>query len=300
MLLLGFLLVVSAGVILAVGLSGPSQSSGVARSLEILNHRPTAGMVARRELAVRDRFVDPVFGAARRLAERLSSTGTSDRLARLLDKAGNPVPWTVERVMGAKGATLLLGAVFGLVIFGLGTGPVVASLLLGGACFFLPDLLVYNAGLRRQDKLLRGLAEALDMLTVCVEAGLGFDAAILQVARNVTGPISGEFARALAEIQIGKSRADAFAGLGERTSAPEVKNFVTALVQADRMGLPVAAVLRGQAAEMRVVRRQRAEEQAQKVSVKILFPLLLCIFPAIFVVVIGPGVIRLVDTFSRL
>ena len=139
----------------------------------------------------------------------------------------------------------------------------------------------------------RGLADALDMLTVCVEAGQGFDAAILQVARTVTGPIGGEFARVLSEIQIGKSRADAFASLGERTTAPEVKTFVSALVQADRMGLPIAAVLREQTKEMRIARRQRAEEQAQKVTVKILFPLLLCIFPALFIVIIGPGAIRI-------
>jgi tight adherence protein C len=138
------------------------------------------------------------------------------------------------------------------------------------------------------------------MLTVCVEAGLGFDAAILQVARSVDGPIAGEFARVLSEIQIGKSRGEAFSSLSERTSAPEVKNFVSALVQADRLGLPIATVLREQTKEMRVVRRQRAEEQAQKVTVKILFPLLLCIFPALFIVLIGPGAIRIVETFSKL
>jgi tight adherence protein C len=138
----------------------------------------------------------------------------------------------------------------------------------------------------------------LDMLTVCVEAGQGFDAAILQVARTVTGPIGGEFARVLSEIQIGKTRADAFASLGERTTAPELKNFVSTLVQADRLGLPVGSVLREQTKEMRIVRRQRAEEKAQKVTVKILFPLLLCIFPALFIVIIGPGAIQIVAAFS--
>ncbi len=109
------------------------------------------------------------------------------------------------------------------------------------------------------------------------------------------GPIAGEFARVLSEIQIGKTRGEAFASLGERTTAPEVKNFVSALVQADRLGLPIAAVLREQTKEMRIVRRQRAEEQAQKVTVKILFPLLLCIFPALFIVIIGPGAIQIID-----
>ena len=138
------------------------------------------------------------------------------------------------------------------------------------------------------------------MLTVCVEAGLGFDAAILQVARSVEGPIAGEFARLLSEIQIGKSRAEAFAALGERSSVPEIKTFVSALVQADRLGLPIAVVLREQTKEMRIARRQRAEEKAQKVTVKILFPLLLCIFPALFIVIIGPGVIRIIASLGAI
>jgi len=135
---------------------------------------------------------------------------------------------------------------------------------------------------------------------VCVEAGQGFDAAILQVARTVTGPIAGEFARVLSEMQIGKSRGEAFSSLGERTTAPELKNFVSTLVQADRLGLPIASVLREQTKEMRVVRRQRAEEQAQKVTVKILFPLLLCIFPALFIVIIGPGAIQILHAFAAM
>jgi tight adherence protein C len=138
------------------------------------------------------------------------------------------------------------------------------------------------------------------MLTVCDEAGQGFDAAILQVARTVPGPIGGELARVLSEIQIGKSRGEAFSALGERTTVTEVQNFVSTLVQADRLGLPVAVVLREQTKEMRIARRQRAEEKAQKVTVKILFPLLLCIFPAIFIVIIGPGIIQIIEAFSGL
>jgi tight adherence protein C len=167
------------------------------------------------------------------------------------------------------------------------------------AGFFLPDLLLYNLGLKRQEELRLGLADALDMLTVCVEAGQGFDSALLQVARSVDGPIAGEFARVLSEIQIGKSRGQAFSSLAERTTVPEARNFISALVQADRLGLPIANVLREQSHQMRLVRRQRAEEKAQKVPVKILFPMLLFIFPALFIVIIGPGAIRMIDTFSQ-
>jgi tight adherence protein C len=297
----GIVLVVVAVVVAVLAATvGSSQTTGVARSLELVNYQATRQSVAKNELAARDRLLDPLLNALRRMAQRLSPAGTGDRITQSLDKAGNPAAWSVERIMGLKGVGLVLGAVLGLLLFGFSLFGVLGAAALGAFGFFLPDLLVYNAGLRRQQELRRGLADALDMLTVCVEAGQGFDAAILQVARTVTGPIGGEFARVLSEIQIGKSRADAFASLGERTTAPEVKTFVSALVQADRMGLPVAAVLREQTKEMRIARRQRAEEQAQKVTVKILFPLLLCIFPALFIIIIGPAAIRIAEMFSQM
>ena len=194
----------------------------------------------------------------------------------------------VPRARPCSSASLL-----GLRYGGLTFKGVLFAVVGAAACFFLPDLLIYNLGLKRQEETSKSLADALDMLTVCVEAGQGFDAALLQVARNVDGPISGEFARVLSEIQIGKSRGEAFSAMGDRVTLPEVKNFITALVQADRLGLPIAGVLREQTAAMRLARRQKAEEKAQKVTVKILFPLMLCILPALFVVVIGPGALRL-------
>lgn len=170
------------------------------------------------------------------------------------------------------------------------------AVVLGAVGLFLPDLLLYNAALRRQEKTSKGLADTLDILTVCVEAGQGFDSALLRVAREGEGPMADEFARVLSEMQLGTSRADAFSALGDRVSLPEVKNFVSAIVQADRLGIPIAKVLREQTSAMRVARRQKGEEKAQKVTVKILFPLLLCIFPALFVVIIGPGIIRMMTS----
>lgn len=277
---------------------GSEQKTGLARSLELVNYRPTSQNVARHELSAADRLVDPVLQRMRRMAVALTPAGAADSMARNIDKAGNPQAWTVERVYGVKGALLLVGVGLGFLWGGASMRGLLAMAALGAVGFWLPDLLVYNAGLRRQEELRKGLADSLDMLTVCVEAGQGFDAAIQQVARSTDGPISGEFARVLSEIQIGRSRSDAFASLGERTTAPEVKNFVSALVQADRLGLPIAAVLREQTQNMRLIRRQRAEEKAQKVTVKILFPLLVCIFPALFIVIIGPGAIRMMEAFS--
>ncbi len=299
LLFLGLAIIVLAiSIVVIIGTGTTGGTSGVARSLELINYQPTTRSVAKNELAARDRLVAPVVEGMRRLGERLSPSGAGARLARSLDKAGNPAGWSIERIMAAKALAMVLAAFVAVVVLGFDVRGLLAAAIAGLVGFFLPDLLVYNAGAKRQQELTKGLAEALDMLTVCVEAGQGFDAAIMQVAKTVTGPIGGEFARVISEMQIGKSRGEAFAALGERVSTPEVKNFVSALVQADRMGLPIAAVLREQTKEMRVKRRQRAEEKAQQVTVKILFPLLLCIFPALFIVIIGPGAIRIMQAFS--
>jgi tight adherence protein C len=279
---------------------GSGATTGVARSLEMIEHSVSPQDVGRSELSASDRLIVPFFARMKRLALRLSPSGTDDRLTRLLDLAGNPGGLTVERLLGFKGAALLLGGFLGL-FYG---GGSLKGLLFGAlgaiAGFLLPDLWVMNTGTKRQDVLRRGLADALDMLTVCVEAGQGFDGALLHVARSVEGPVAGEFARVLAEIQIGKSRGAAFSSLGARTKVPEIRTFVTALVQADRLGLPIGSVLREQSVQMRLVRRQRAEEKAAKVPVKILFPMMLCIFPTLFIVIIGPGAIQMIGTFSKL
>ncbi|MDA8319946.1 MAG: type II secretion system F family protein [Actinomycetota bacterium] len=231
---------------------------------------------------------------SRALALRLSSSSVLPSLQRRLDVAGNPGAWTVDRMLAAKGLCMLVGLLLGG-LFGLHS-PVLAigyALIGGAGLFFLPDLLLYNHGIKRQARVLADLPDAIDLLTVCAEAGLGFDAALAQVARNTAGPLAEEFSRSLQEMQIGRSRADALRGMVARTSAPDLRIFVSAVVQAGELGIPVARVLREQAAEMRVKRRQRAEEQAQKVPVKIMFPLIVCIFPALLVAIIGPGIIQI-------
>jgi tight adherence protein C len=300
LLIIGIALVACALVTIVIAASaGAGEATGVARSLDLIERQVDRREVGKAELPAMERLVAPLLGQTRALAMRLSPTGTSDRLARRLDFAGNPGTWTAERIMGAKGVGLLVGAVLGLVFGGFEFKGLMISAGAAAAGFFLPDVLLMNVGQKRQNELRLGLADALDMLTVCVEAGQGFDAALLQVARATTGPISGEFARVLSEIQIGKSRGAAFSSLASRTSVTEAKTFVSALVQADRLGLPIGNVLREQSIQMRLVRRQRAEEVAMKVPVKILFPMLLCIFPALFIVIIGPGAIRIVEAFSK-
>jgi len=233
-------------------------------------------------------------GWAKSLAVTLSPRGVGASLQRRLDLAGNPVGWTADRVLAMKGIALLIGGLIGGV-FGL-HHPALALIFaaVGGAIgFFVPDVLLYNTGLKRQARIVSALPDALDMMTVCVEAGLGFDSAIAQVARNTRGPLAQEFARTLQEMQIGLSRTQALRSMVTRTTVPELRSFVGALVQAGELGIPVARVLREQSAEMRVRRRQRAEERAQKVPVKIMFPLVMCLFPALLVIIIGPGVISI-------
>jgi len=235
------------------------------------------------------------------VAVRLSPSGARSSLQDRLDVAGNPGRWTPDRVLASK--------VIGLVVLG-AIGALIAlrhpalMLVTGGAGaaagFFLPDILLYNAGLRRQQQLAVSLPEALDLLTICVEAGLGFDAALAHVARNLRGPLPAEFARVLQEMQIGKSRAEAMRALADRSSVPELRAFVSALTQSAELGIPVANVLREQAKEMRVRRRQRAEAQAQKIPVKMTFPLVGCLLPAMFVIVLGAGIIDIAHSLFHL
>src|SRR5262249_62428307 len=143
--------------------------------------------------------------------------------------------------------------------------------------------LLYNAGQKRQERIRAALPDALDMLTVCVEAGLGFDAALAQVARNTRGPLAAEFARALQEMQIGAPRSQALRAMVTRTNVAELRAFVSALLQATELGIAVTQVLREQSSEMRLRRRQRAEAKAQKGPVEVLVPLTFCLLPAPFV-----------------
>ncbi|MBK5306378.1 MAG: type II secretion system F family protein [Frankiaceae bacterium] len=232
-------------------------------------------------------------------ARRLAPSGATAKTRRRLDFAGNPKGWDLDRVLAFKGAGLVVLGVLGLLF---GGGAPAKMLLFAGAGalvgFYLPDVLLYNTGVKRQQVLQKELPDALDLLTICVEAGLGFDSALGQVTRSFKGPLAGEFFRVLQEMQIGKGRGEAFRAVVDRTDVPELRAFASAIAQADAFGIPIANVLRTQAREMRLKRQQRVEEKAQKVSVKMMVPLVLCILPAMFVVIIGPGAISIMRAFS--
>ena len=298
MLLIGlgamFVAIVVAGVALIPG----QGRGGVSRTLRTVDQGyriATAPTGADRRAT--GRLPSPV----RLLGRVLAPGGLFTSLSRRLDQAGNPSWLDIDAVLAYKVLLLLIGAAGGFVTGLLFAGPLglLAWTVIGAAIgFFAPDLLVLHLAQQRQEEIRRTLPDILDTLVVTVEAGLGFEAAVAQVVRNGRGPMVGEFARVLHEMQIGRPRVDALREMAARTSIPELKAFASAVVQATTLGIPIAKVLRQQSAEMRIRRRQRAEELAQKVPVKILFPMILCIFPALFVVVIGPGVIRLLDVLG--
>jgi tight adherence protein C len=301
-LFLAVLLLASAIVLLRAALVKTQPDTGLQRSiasLEQMTSNPSS-LTDELELPFADRVLEPLQARALGLGRRLTGGDKAERLRHKLDLAGNPPGWTVDRVLSGK----VIGAVAGLVgggVFSLMLGsPTVKIILIAGATvvgFFAPNLYLYQKGYDRTQKMQRALPDALDLLTISVEAGLGFDAALSQVARNTEGPLAAEFARVLQEMQIGLGRSSALRALGERSPMPDLRSFTSAMVQADAFGIPIGQVLRVQSSEIRVKKRQRAEEAAQKIPVKIMVPLVLFILPALFVAVLGPAIIAMMGMF---
>jgi tight adherence protein C len=277
-----------------------NERTEVTRALATIERGYSAAFTGSRQRSFHERIIQPFTRRLGDLGRALTPSGGVVRLARQLDFAGNPAAWPLERVVSAKGISLVAGVVAGAALGFLWAGPSRALLcgVLGALVgFFGPDLMIQNIAQKRQEEIRLTLPDVLDTLTVSVEAGQGFDAALAQVSRNGKGPMVGETARVLQEMRIGKSRAEALRSMAARTTVAELKGFASAIVQSSELGVPVGQVLREQSREMRVRRRQRAEEQAQKVPIKLLFPTLFCLFPALFVVILGPGVLRMMSAF---
>lgn len=283
--------------------SSPSEPSGVNRSIAVLEALTSAPKEMKRELDApfADRVLVPLLGRAQGIGRRLTPADANERIHAKLELAGNPRGWTADRVSAAKvvgfGAALVLSLIISTVL-GLGflvtLGFVVAASIAG---YMAPNLYLYQQAYDRAEVMQRSLPDAIDLLTISVESGLGFDAAVAQVARNTEGPLADEFSRMLQEMQIGRGRSDALRSMAERTNLPDLRGFVSAMVQADAFGIPVGQVLRVQSSEIRVKKRQWAEEKAQQVPVKILVPLIFCILPCLFIAVLGPAGITIFDNF---
>lgn len=244
-----------------------------------------------------NRALVPIMTGAARIARRLTPLDSRDRLAKRLILAGSPAGWDAERVMAFK----VLGGVAGVAAAGalvfVGWLAGLAALVVTGLFAFIgfvgPDSILNGKVSERQREIRNALSDTLDLLTISVEAGLSLNAALSRVVQNVPGVLSQEFARMLQEVQLGVSRSDAFRNLSARTDVEELNAFTLAMIQADVFGVSIANVLRTQAQQLRLKRRQRAEKEAQQTPVKIVFPLILCILPALFIVIVGPGAIRI-------
>jgi tight adherence protein C len=295
-----------AGVFMSLAAVGvfTNEARGVSKSLEVMAAFSAAPASMKEELdpSFNDRVVTPLLDRFVGLGRRLTPNDYAERIQRKLDVAGNPPGLTVDRIVSLKvvgiGVGIVAGALFAVLLDWSLLRSVGVSAISGVVGYYAPNLYLYQKGHDRTEQMQRALPDALDLLSISVEAGLGFDAALSQVARNTTGPLAQELARVLQEMQIGLGRSAALRALGERNALADLRSFTSAMVQADAFGIPVGQVLRVQSGEIRLKRRQRAEEQAQKVPVKIMIPLVLFILPCLFIAVIGPAVISMVGTFS--
>ncbi len=200
----------------------------------------------------------------------------------------------LERILIAKPALALVAAFFSIFLATKSPTGILLLLtfLLPVLAYFVPDILIHGRGAERQKAIEMELPNTLDQMLISVEAGLGFESAMARAAQNGKGPLAEELVRTLQDLQVGRSRKDAYLALAQRTDVPDLRSFVRSVVQADAYGIALASVLRTQAKQMRVKRRQRAEEKAMKLPVKVLFPLMFCILPVLFIVIIGPAVIN--------
>ena len=247
-----------------------------------------------------DRMILPLISGVGGFARRISPAGAAKKIDHKLTLAGRPEGWDADKVVALKLVGGFLGVLLAVFIMrSSGASPAALvgfAFLLGGMGFFAPDAIVARKADERQEEIRRTLPDTMDLLTISVEAGLGFDAALVQVMNNVPGALTQEIGRMLHEMRLGKSRADAFRSLGERTEVQELNSFILAMVQAETFGVSISKTLRAQAKELRAKRRQRAEEKAMRIPIKILFPMIFCVLPSLFVVVLGPGAIRIAQS----
>jgi len=253
------------------------------------------------EQSAGDRLLRPGLEAMADRARRLTPSGVLDSLDRRIHLAGVSAEWPMERVLAVK---VMLGAI-GLAIgaYRVVTEPSTMSLVLAAGVtalgYMAPSLVLSRLADRRTLAIQRSLPDVLDQITINVEAGLGFEAAVARVTQSTSGALGDELARTLQDIQFGLPRETAFANLLERTDVTDLRIFVNSMNQSERYGIPIAQVLRVTSAELREKRRERAEERATKMPVIMLFPLVFCILPVFLVVVAGPAFIDIMDALGK-
>jgi tight adherence protein C len=252
-------------------------------------------------LPFRERFIRPFLTGVARFFSRLTPSSSLDSTQKRLQAAGMQGRMQVSDFVGLKGIGGLIGLGFALLLAftlhpALG-GAILLTAMLGVIGYFAPDLWLRSRTDRRKVEISNALPDTIDLLTISVEAGLGFDQAMGRIVSKSNNMLSREFGRVLTQMRLGVPRRDALRQMAERTGVEDVSQFVGAIVQAEQLGASVGRVLRVQSAEMRVRRRQRAQKLAQQAPIKMLFPMAFLIMPSIFVVVLGPAIPRIVKVF---
>jgi tight adherence protein C len=234
------------------------------------------------------------------LGRKATPKGYAAWLDKQLAAAGRPKEWPLGRVLMMKPLLALGGAVTGTLL--IAENPTPANVLLAVAvsalAYFVPDILLRNHAQKRREKIKLELPDTLDQMLISVQAGLGFETAMARAGQSGKGPLADELIRTLQDIQVGRSRKEAYLAMAQRVDVPDLRSFVRAVVQADAYGIAIANVLNAQAKDMRVKRRQRAEEHAMKMPVKMLFPLIFSILPTLFIVLLGPTVMSTIQVFA--
>ncbi len=243
------------------------------------------------------RIVRPLAGRLSGVGRKLTGAKRAGRAEQRLAMAGNPGDLRTTDFLGLKAVVALGVAAVAFVLLGLlarniGFG-IVAALGLGMVGFFAPEFWLSRRIKSRRKAILKAVPDTLDLLTISVKAGLGFDAALAKVVEKTEGPLADEFSRGLNEIRVGKARRDALHDIVERADVRALRTFIGAIIQAEQLGVSISKVLQVQSEQLRIERRQRAEEQAAKAPIKMLFPLVGCIFPSMFIVILGPAMIMI-------
>ncbi len=297
--ILGAALVVGAVFVLVWALTS-ERELGAAQSNLGRGGMPTNSRQIALSASGKTRILDPFFSSIGNRAKGFTSAGMGDRVQRKLDLAGlYEKGWTVERVLVIRFLSLAIGVAVTVLLLSGGTGRQSLGLaaLVGALAYLGPTAWLDRKAGERQGLIEKQLPDVIDQLTVSVEAGLGFDAAMARSAEGRTGPLADELARVLQDLQVGVDRQVALDRMVERTDVPDLKAFVTAIRQSTRHGLPIARVLKIQSQELREKRRARVEETAAQLPVKIVFPLVFCILPSLFVIILGPAGINIMDSF---
>jgi len=286
-------LLVTIGIIIAVlGTQMGSSLDPVQARLQQIAVRPRSLEELELQRPLSDRTLKPVIRGLSGLMTRFYPANTMRSLSLRLKRAAMETT-SAEFFLGVKGFAAIVGAVGASAVVNLMTSDGTQTLFgaIGGLVvgFLAPDFYLGNRASRRGQQILETLPDALDLLTISVEAGLGFDAALVKVTEKLKGPLSEEFKRAGSEQRVGKSRQEALRGITERVEQKELGNFISAIIQADQLGVSMSKVLRIQSEQMRGERRQRAEEKAAKAPILIMLPTIGCIFPSLFIVILGPA-----------